>query len=439
MQGIIAARLDALAEDEKRLLQDAAVVGKVFWLGALAALDGATRRQADELLYGLERKEFVQRERAARRSRARASTPSATCSSATSPTARSRAPRAPTSTGARPAGSSRSDGRRTRPRCSRTTTSQALELAEASGAEATALGESARRALRDAGDRAASLYAVDAAERFYDAALRLWPEDDPERAELLFRRAASHGRLGRSIPSALARRETPCSLPANRAKAAEAEMLLSGVFWYRGLPDLADEHAAQAATMLAGAEPSRSTVLGPVTGWRRGRASPETTMRSLELASQALAHAEELGWEEGIGHALAPLGMARVEHGDERGIEDYERSIEIATAAGELGTLSHQLNNLSVAYQLMGDLDAGAEARLEAARIAERLGSARRSPLVRGHRDRGALPARRVGRGVADGGRLHRLRGSRLSALHRLPGRMPSAPRSGWGAASTPG
>src|SRR5205085_7533679 len=37
VQGIIAARLDRLAPDEKSLLQDAAVQGKVFWLGGLAA------------------------------------------------------------------------------------------------------------------------------------------------------------------------------------------------------------------------------------------------------------------------------------------------------------------------------------------------------------------------------------------------------------------
>ncbi|HEY7280226.1 MAG TPA: adenylate/guanylate cyclase domain-containing protein [Actinomycetota bacterium] len=38
VQGVIASRLDALPADEKRVLQDGAVVGRVFWLGALAAL-----------------------------------------------------------------------------------------------------------------------------------------------------------------------------------------------------------------------------------------------------------------------------------------------------------------------------------------------------------------------------------------------------------------
>src|SRR5437588_5405687 len=55
VQGSLAARLDALAADEKALLQDASVVGKVFWLGAL----GATEQQ----LHALQQKEFVQRAR----------------------------------------------------------------------------------------------------------------------------------------------------------------------------------------------------------------------------------------------------------------------------------------------------------------------------------------------------------------------------------------
>jgi len=63
LHGIIAARLDALEDVEKRLLQDAAVVGKVFWLGALKAMGDISRRDADELLLSLVRREFVQRAR----------------------------------------------------------------------------------------------------------------------------------------------------------------------------------------------------------------------------------------------------------------------------------------------------------------------------------------------------------------------------------------
>jgi class 3 adenylate cyclase/tetratricopeptide (TPR) repeat protein len=46
VQGLIATRLDGLPEDEKAALQDAAVVGRVFWVGAVAQLSG---RSADEV------------------------------------------------------------------------------------------------------------------------------------------------------------------------------------------------------------------------------------------------------------------------------------------------------------------------------------------------------------------------------------------------------
>ena len=58
VQGIIAARLDALPGPEKALLQDAAVLGKVFWAGALGE-----HEHRDALLHSLERKEFIRRER----------------------------------------------------------------------------------------------------------------------------------------------------------------------------------------------------------------------------------------------------------------------------------------------------------------------------------------------------------------------------------------
>jgi tetratricopeptide (TPR) repeat protein len=60
VEGIIAARLDALPREEKHLLQDAAVVGSVFWRGALGGEQGVT---VDERLHSLARKEFVRRER----------------------------------------------------------------------------------------------------------------------------------------------------------------------------------------------------------------------------------------------------------------------------------------------------------------------------------------------------------------------------------------
>ncbi|MEP7224713.1 MAG: AAA family ATPase, partial [Actinomycetota bacterium] len=62
VQGIIAARLDLLSAEEKSILQDAAVLGKVFWAGALEATGGARRVEVEERLRSLARKEFVRRE-----------------------------------------------------------------------------------------------------------------------------------------------------------------------------------------------------------------------------------------------------------------------------------------------------------------------------------------------------------------------------------------
>ncbi len=59
VRGIIAARLDTLPTEERSLLLHAAVVGKVFWRGALAAGEGGT---VDELLGRLEQRDLVRRE-----------------------------------------------------------------------------------------------------------------------------------------------------------------------------------------------------------------------------------------------------------------------------------------------------------------------------------------------------------------------------------------
>src|SRR5205823_6910750 len=63
LQGVIAARLDLLSAQEKAVVQDAAAIGKVFWLGALAALGQEPSWQIEERMHALERKEFVRRER----------------------------------------------------------------------------------------------------------------------------------------------------------------------------------------------------------------------------------------------------------------------------------------------------------------------------------------------------------------------------------------
>jgi len=60
LQALIAARLDGLSAEERRLLQDAAVLGKTFTLQALAALTESASEELTELLTGLARKEVLE-------------------------------------------------------------------------------------------------------------------------------------------------------------------------------------------------------------------------------------------------------------------------------------------------------------------------------------------------------------------------------------------
>ncbi|MDQ6811846.1 MAG: AAA family ATPase, partial [Actinomycetota bacterium] len=59
LHALIAARLDGLAAEERRLLQDGAVLGKTFTKPALAALSGARAEEFEPLLSALVRKEVL--------------------------------------------------------------------------------------------------------------------------------------------------------------------------------------------------------------------------------------------------------------------------------------------------------------------------------------------------------------------------------------------
>ena len=63
LHAIIAARLDTLPLEQKFLLQDAAVVGKTFWPGALAAVAGSDTDAVIARLHDLTRSELVRRSR----------------------------------------------------------------------------------------------------------------------------------------------------------------------------------------------------------------------------------------------------------------------------------------------------------------------------------------------------------------------------------------
>ncbi|HEV8278207.1 MAG TPA: adenylate/guanylate cyclase domain-containing protein [Streptosporangiaceae bacterium] len=186
VQGIIAARLDLLAPPDKRLLQDAAVVGKVFWPGAVAALGGGPgRSELEECLHGLERRQFVRRERA---SSVAGETQYAFPHVLVRDVAYGQIPRAVRAVKhAAAAGWIESLGRaEDHAEMLAQHYLVALDLARAAGQDSAGLAPRARTALQAAGDRAAALTALAAAAAYYRAALARWPPDaQAQRAGLL--------------------------------------------------------------------------------------------------------------------------------------------------------------------------------------------------------------------------------------------------------------
>ena len=59
VQGVLAARIDLLPADQKRVAQSAAVVGRVFWPGAVAGLLNGEAENVEQLLDGLEQRDLV--------------------------------------------------------------------------------------------------------------------------------------------------------------------------------------------------------------------------------------------------------------------------------------------------------------------------------------------------------------------------------------------
>ena len=379
LQGIIAARLDGLPDSEKSLLQDAAVVGKVFWASSIGrAADAATVS-----LHSLQRKGFVRRQR---RSSLEGESEFAFAHALVRDVSYGQIPRADRAQ--RHQAVAGWIGGLGRPEDHAEMLayhwSSALELVRASGGGDDELVERTRRALRAAGDRAFALNSYVVAAAQYGDALALWP-DDAERPEVLFQRAVA---LHRSYDEARQQEALETARDAllvvgDRERASEAESFLSRVFWDRGEHDPALEHLARAEE-LAGDSASVATarVLAFSARTRAIVGEPE---QARPRAEAAYAMATELGLDELRAHALTTIGMTKNDLEDGSGTADIERALEIALAADSpiAGTI---VNNLGVYATFAGDFRRTDELYAESQRLSERYGDAASVRFVRGNR-----------------------------------------------------
>jgi class 3 adenylate cyclase/tetratricopeptide (TPR) repeat protein len=369
LQGLISARLDALSRTEKELIQVAAVAGKVFWRGALVG-ESRGPGEVDEALRALERKEFVRRDR---RSSMEGEEQYAFRHVLVRDVAYAQIPRA-------------ARGERHR-RVAAWIESQvraedaaellahhyvsALEYARAVGGEVEELELRARAALREAGRRAVALNAFTNATRFYEQALALTPEDDPEWPRLALEHAEVTPYVDVSGDRYLVRARAAL-LAGDVDDAARAELVLGEYRWLRGDRASAAEHFT-AAEQLAARMTGREARLRVVANLARFLMLADEYDRSIRLARQALELAEELGDDSMRSHALNSLGLARVSLGDVGGLADVEESCELSRRAGGPEYLRATGNLASVLVNL-GQLERALELHRDALAIAREIG-----------------------------------------------------------------
>jgi class 3 adenylate cyclase/tetratricopeptide (TPR) repeat protein len=372
VQGIIAARLDLLPPEEKGLLQDAAVLGKVFWLGGLA--DGRPRTVSEERLHALERKGFVER---ARQSSVAEEAEYAFRHVLVRDVAYGQIPRADRAEKHRRAAEWIESLGRPEDHAEMLAHHYlaALEFARAAGQKTETFADSARSALREAGDRAFSLSAYSAAARFYAAALELSAPDSLEHARLLFALGRTRAMGEAAGVDVLLEAAAGLIGSGDNETAAEAETLVYDLVYRRGDRDQATEHLDRAHALVEHMEvsPAKARVIGTVARFLMIASEYD---EAISVGRQALAMAEQLGLADLQAHALDVIGAARAHSGDRGGFEDLDRSVELAAEVNAPHELCRALNNLGSALSTWGELGRSTECFLRVQQVAERFGQA---------------------------------------------------------------
>ena len=350
------------------------MLGKVGWLGALAALTAAEPDEAERRLHTLERRELVRRER---RSQVAGERQYAFRHVLIRDVAYGQLPRAARADKHRRAAQwlqeLAPDRAEDRAELLAHHWQAALEYATAAGQDTAGLDEPARLALREAGDRALALHAFAAAARWYRAALELWPAADRERPRLLLHLARALFEAEEAGAELLEEARDGLLAQGDLEGAAEASWMLGDQAELQGRGDRAFTHVRRAVALLEGAGPSavKAWVLYGLSSLllRSGQFA-----ESIELGRQALAMAEALGLASQQSRVLSMIGIARVNQGDTGGIADLERSIAVAQRAN-LPEAGAALGNLAGALANLGDLARAFELQAEGRRLAERFGS----------------------------------------------------------------
>jgi class 3 adenylate cyclase/tetratricopeptide (TPR) repeat protein len=351
VQLLIGGRIDTLPPTEKDVLQDAAVVGKVFWAGAVEAVSGLPEDVVVRALHESVKREFVRR---VRTSSLEGQEEYAFNQTLVQEVAYGQIPR-----------SARADKHVAVARWLRAVAAdrvfevaellahhfgKALEYRRATepGRDVSGLEAAAGAALMMAGDRAKRLDAGRAVELFRRAREAL-PVGDPERTRALLEAAEAAEEAGRLAEADAAFDEAIAEYRARQDRLGLGEALARRARSVqrvgRAALELLEEAVELLETQPPGPELARTyTRMGGhvyVAGDNAG---------AIPWTEKAIAFADELGLEEEAVLALQYRGAARAGMGERAGLDDLREALRRGLEIGLGFEVAITYNNL--AYQL---------------------------------------------------------------------------------------
>ncbi len=336
LQALIGSRLDQLPHEDKALLQDAAVVGKVFWSGALAALCGCDEPSVHDRLADVLRRELV---RPNRTSALEGQTEYTFWHALIRDVAYGQIPRAgrelkhlSVARWLRGAVADRISDFAEELAYHYT---EAIDMARASGVTiAPDVQAEAASAFLLAGERAASLDAV-RATGYFRGALELMTAEDPQRPRAAARAAEmaeAQGDYEEGEQLYLAA-ITGYRAIGDTLGLGEALGLLARTHARRGQIARSEQLMSEAIEVLEREPPSRE--LARIYARKTGELlSSDRNAECLEWAEKTLELSTRLGLQDEYARALQFRGAARCELGDERGLDDLREAIRLGEEYG---------------------------------------------------------------------------------------------------------
>jgi class 3 adenylate cyclase/tetratricopeptide (TPR) repeat protein len=344
VQALIAARLDTLGPERKALLQDAAVVGKVFWAGAVADIGDAEESAVRDGLHDLVRRDLI---RPSRVSSVEQQAEFAFGHGLVRDVVYAQIPRAERVRKHEAAGRwiERLAGDRVADHAELLAHHyrEALALARAAGLPADELEEGARRFLLLAAERAVGIDLPRGASLFEEA-LELAPPGHPDRGRMLSTFVETGGadpKPPEEVDALLDEAFAELRAAGDEVGLGKVMVLVSHQQWVRGEAPEATRLLDEAVELLERHEPGPE--LAHAYSLSAGRAAIRGEPHAaLDWTGKAIPLAESLGLERFVLRNQQFRGIARCSLGDLGGVDDLReslrRSLELGfTREAELG------------------------------------------------------------------------------------------------------